>query len=231
MEQKSNHSSTTLASALSTTTDSSIKLMQNSVATQSISLAASAGSFITTTGSVASASGSVANASGSVLALTDMASTNSFNSTYQKLDDYLERSCLKSIEKYKPSRQEQNKFDDLIKKLNEEARNLIFHKKEFQVGRDIIKKTVIYHFFESKNAFDEKPKGKIQFVCIVCNVILHQPFGVSCNLTTHLKTHSSDIRLKDWFKNWDEYKKESANENGLYNFFLIRNIVLSLLNR
>ena len=120
---------------------------------------------------------------------------------------------------YKPNPSEGKKFRELFDKLNEQALNVIFVKKEFKINGEITNKSSVFNIFDRQTEFPNKPLN-MDFVCIICKTILNQPFEkASSDLNHHLKSQYNDgdshKELEFYFKCKDQYKTNQDEGNWI----------------
>ena len=127
----------------------------------------------------------------------------------KSINDELNSLCKTPKVKKKSVSENQKKENiNIITKLVSDSSKNIFERKKFKIGNNIIEKSDIYNFFDSKFEINSRNEF-VEFTCKVCDTICSEKFKLSSNLTSHLKSHNTqkDYTLKEYFEN----KQKSSN--------------------
>lgn len=108
-----------------------------------------------------------------------------------------------------PSTSNSVHYREKLEQLLEDSKSKTFNKKEFKFGVKTKQYSAIYHFFDCKTEFDNKPNkdDKFNFKCIICKTVISSKLGKTSNLIKHLDDH-------DLFKQWKiQYDSNDVSED------------------
>ena len=86
-----------------------------------------------------------------------------------------------------PSTSNSVHYREKLEQLLEDSKSKTFNKKEFKFGVKTKQYSAIYHFFDCKTEFDNKPNkdDKFNFKCIICKTVISSKLGKTSNLIKH----------------------------------------------
>lgn len=124
---------------------------------------------------------------------------------------------------------------NIIRDLLKQAEDKNFPQKEFFFDDIRGKYTPVLNFFQHETQFSTKPKGRINFKCIVCNEELEARIGRFTNLNRHLNKHNHKD-VKKWLELYAKSNSKSQAPKltpsllNLVKYFISSNMALSELS-
>jgi len=126
--------------------------------------------------------------------------------------------CSKSISNASSTSLNLNLYAQEIEEIQHNLSSNKFPPKVFKFG-DIQKNySSVLNFFHCRTEFDSKPpkKEKLQFTCIYCYKVIHEPLGKSGNFFKHFNSTQCKGKkdFKAWKKVYDEFNLNETDDDS-----------------